>query len=469
MEENVRQAAKILNMKFKRGTYLFLIIIIFLACILTNMYVLNETRVIRRYDEADRISESITFSKMISNKEYRQTFSYLLKLDRNGHPKLVPFLGGISLAFLTQHNLQDIDLMILFTNAVFIFILLFSVYKISFLICNNKIIGLFSVFFLLCSPMVFGHSRILMLDLPLAAMVSLCFLTLLKTRNFKSFVFSIFTGIVMVFAQLTKEASVIFIFPLLLYYFFKSIYIPGSRRQKIINFTSVVFIFFTFISLIYFRQENQTSLNVYLVNFFSTDTQYSIFHYLKCFPVFYLGLLFSIAVVPITIYSLWKIKKENKFLIFWFLIPLLIFTLSSNKDNRYMLPLLPAFFLLVTLNIFKLPSRIKKTYITILVFCSLAQYIILNYLPDLMSYPLNRNGLLCMKNDEQNKDFCIAYNTRMFLFKERDFYVREKIISFLNQRQNHARVWAYYRKAIVAMFFLSLIQACIVVCVTGSA
>lgn len=146
----------------------------------------------------------------------------ILTLSHQAHPPFVGIIEAVMCKLLVMVNGKiDDGLMILLTNAFFEFILLVSIFYIGSILYDNNV-GILSAFFLSFFPMVFGHSRNMLLDFPLACMVSLSICMLLKTNQFQSLLYSILLGITLGISQLTKEGFVSFIFFPLVYYYYQS-------------------------------------------------------------------------------------------------------------------------------------------------------------------------------------------------------------------------------------------------------
>jgi len=240
-----------------------IIIILLLFHAVINFYVLDKSTFLRKADDASRASESLRFHQRLMNKEYKNLAKDFYILPLQSHPRFYPLTAGLVMTFLDKVGLKDINWMILTTNAFFLFILLISVFKIGALLYDEKI-GLLAAILLSFSLAIFSHSRISMLDFPLTAMLSLCFLFLLKTRNLSSLSFSLFTGVLFGLTQLTKETAVIFVLPVFLYYFFHSLRIvKEKRKKKIINFIIVLLLFLIVAGMAYLNPSNKEIFRIY--------------------------------------------------------------------------------------------------------------------------------------------------------------------------------------------------------------
>ena len=403
-------------MKLKKNASLILIVIFFFH-ILVNSYILNNSKVIREYDEADRIKEGIEFHQMLVNKEYKKATIYFSRLIKAAHPKLFALMEGLILTLLEKIGLKGINWMILFSNALFLLILLISVYKIGTIIWDQKT-GLIAAILLSFSPVIFGYSRVGMLDFPLTCMICLCFLSLLKTNNFSSLTFSLLTGILFGLAQLTRVTAIIFILPPFLYYSFKSLYIKERGKQRIINFNVTLSVFLIIAGLVYLNPYNKEIFKTYWEKAFIIHRySYDIFHYTKCFPSLYLGTTFLIVLLPLVLSYIFNIRKRNLFVAVWFFVPLLFFSFFPNKNPRFLMPVLPALFLALTSEIFKSFSKVRKIYIGGLICTVISQFVIFNFFLNSTVYnPVIGFGLLSV---HQQKDYYSVQNLIDIFKKEK--------------------------------------------------
>ena len=258
----------------------------------------------------------------------------------------------------------------------FLFILLISVYCIGSTLYNPNV-GILSAFLVSFFPMVYGHSRNGLLDFPLACMVSLSFCLLFKTNKFQSIKYSILLGIILGLSQLTKEAFIIFIFFPFVYYFYES-YRNERKKRIALNFTLALLCAILVAGIVYLRPDNFFhALRTYTGKVFFLLPQNSkpILYYFKNIPVF-TGTYIAVTTIPLLISYFLNWRLQNKVLFLWISVPLIIFSLSPNKAYRFLIPVLPAFALIVTQELFssKLFERIKGIYLVSLILIAISQY-----------------------------------------------------------------------------------------------
>ena len=400
--------------------FLFLIVAVISFHAVINSYILYQSRIIRAHDEEGYITESLELNKKITNKDYGCKDMLAGFSGEYASRGFIHYVQCLILIFLDKLRLKDIDSMILITNLFFFSILLIATYGIGALLYNERV-GFLAAILLSFSPQVFNDSRLNMPDLPLAAMVSLSFLCLLRTKHFHSIVFSVFTAMVFILAEFTKETAIIFILPVTLFYFLESLRIREKRERRIANFSIIILVLLARLITVYLFN-NQFLLRYGLWKIFYRTNDFDFFYYIKSIPLHYLGLIFSIISIPILLSYAYSIKKRNKFLFFWLFIPFLVFCISPNRVSRFLLPVLPSLFLLLTAELFEIPFRFRKICAVALTASVIFQYVTFNFFPNLLvSYPKLERSLLSARKDE-------------------DFYKIEKLIDIFMQEQSHSKV-----------------------------
>lgn len=301
-------------------------------------------------------------------------------LERACHPPLFELAEAGTWMFLDSINKREETLMLLITNAFFLAILLLSVYGIGSVAYSHNV-GVLSAILVSFSPLIFGHTRVAMLDLPLASMVSFSFYLLLKTNRFQNFWYSLLAGIAFGLSQLTKETAIIFIAAPLVYYFCKSCSSPNKKRA-VLNLALILLLFTIVAGSVYLKPENLHALQVYFRKITYIQNKPSVLYYLKRSILFPLpGPLIFIMSIPLFLSYLMNLQKRKKFFFLWLFVPLALFSISTTKTIRFLIPILPAFAIITTQELFnnRLFSKIKKKYVCILICFAVLQYATFNY------------------------------------------------------------------------------------------
>ncbi len=315
---------------------------IFLFHFVVNSQIITLDHGARIYDENGRIMGGLRLFEDIFQSPSRTFIGkayVLLQIDHGqGHPRFFELIEAVVFKILSMTGHIDISLMILFSNAFFLFILLISVTGIGARLYDMKT-GLLAAFFITMFPLVAGFSRLAMIDFSLMAMIAFSFYLLLRTNGFTSTVFSFLTGVVFGLAQLTKESALFFILFPLVYYFLYA-YANGNHKKILFNFIIIVVSFLIVAGAVYGQAYN---LHVYdrYFNVINMKHNISLFYYIHSF-VSILGPWVTIAAIPLAILFVLNFKKEYTFLLLWILVPFLLFSFSSNKTTRFILPIAPA-------------------------------------------------------------------------------------------------------------------------------
>lgn len=366
----------------KKIYYPVLLLLILLFHIAVNYQILEQSSISRIYDEGVRIQNGIEYFYSFFCEPHPNLSLFLKKFlsfdGRQCHPHLFEFLEAGCFKILYLLNKLDIDLMLIVVNSFFLLILLVSVYKIGSIIYDRNT-GLLSAFLLSFFPLVFGHSRVAMLDYPLMCMVSLSAYLLLETKLFHSVIYSILAGIVFGLSQWIKEAAILFILPVLIYYFI-NLCLLKHKKKTAFNFILTVLFFIIISGVVYLKKENLFVFKIYFAKVYYIRHQLESYYYVKKF-INTVGPFILFLSLPLVLSYVVNIKKREKLLFVWFLVPLLLFSLSFNKSLRFLLPILPAFALIIAGEI-KLGNWFKPVrawYGFGLAFSAVLQYALLNY------------------------------------------------------------------------------------------
>ena len=397
----------------KIGILVFIFAILFFHAVV-NYHILAASRLPRIADETQIIRESITCN--FSNIE---TIKALLYFDN--HPPFSKVICALCWWFLNILRSANINTLILLSNYLFLFILLASVYGIGNQFYGARV-GILSAFLVSMFPIVFGHSRIILMDLPLTSMTSLTVYLLLKSRHFSSAYYSLLAGIIFGLAELTKEAAVIFVIPPFIYYFLQSISLK-ERRKTIRNSALFLLSFGIIAGMMYLKMSTRDLFSVYMQKIHIPYHPANYFYCFFNFPTITGPLIFTVS-LPLLIGYLINIKRREKLFLYWFLIPFILFSLSPNRSMRFILPLSVAFCLMISQEVFNnaLFKKIKLWYISILVIAAVAQYALINSgLLKMHSYSSGEDyfehGILYVYKDKHYYDYNTVSNSLLDVFK----------------------------------------------------
>ena len=275
------------------------------------------------------------------------------------------------------------------SNLIYMAILLFSTYGIGKKLYGYKT-GLLSAFLVSMFPTVFALSRIFLVDFALASMVALTFYLFILNR-FQSLKFSLLTGVVIGLGSLVKQSYFIFLLPILLYFF--------SSRDNFAN-KEVLRGFFLAIIVGLALSVSYYSRNSYDYYHFAFQiTNYSS-------PYFYFDTLLNRQLLPFfsvlfLIALPFSFRKNTIFLPIMIFAILIVFSLSPNKSDRFILPIFP--YVAVIISGFMLSLKgAKKPLVAALFFISFFQYFMVCYGKTL---PQLHNITKKVFSDTLDKDF----------------------------------------------------------------
>ncbi len=381
------------NKRVLSGILVFLLIL----QALVSFQVLNRAEVVRIWDEAHYLERGLHFYYLIySNQDGTGSLGSIIEMAQiqkcaMDRPPFIFVLQAFFWRALRVFNIWDENAVILILNTLYLFILALSCYGIGSFLCDRKT-GFMSAILVSFFPLIYESSRAMMTDLPLTAMLCLSIYLLFKTRAFQSKFFSICLGIILAISQLTRETFVGYmVFPFL-YYLYQSLR-RGPKDEVIKNVLlclglGILIAAPVFLnpnsSYAYVKYWQLLQLKAPSADGLSFVNNLDIF--LKMPGV--IGYALFVSTFPLFISSIISVKKTDKILYLWFLIPILIQIVSPNKVIRFVMPVLPAYALIVSDALFKskLNLLFKKYYFIIIMFLCLFQYIAVHYMPIVDNY-----------------------------------------------------------------------------------
>jgi hypothetical protein len=285
------------------------------------------------------------------------------------------YLGSLSLAHSLQNVFQpssrpplpmlvgslwvrllgpDQHLVVFATGLCFLVLLVLSVYGIGRAIGERRT-GLWAAFLVSFYPAIFGHSRLLMADLPLAATVALFYWSILRSNYLRQWPDAIFVGLALALSSLTKPLFWAFILPAL---GAVGLDLFASRHRERVSrrllMATVLFLCSAAPAALWYWR----SLSVLQSTFFGTDFPNSWstlaidFHYYlsSLHNLLYLGSLFLLLLL-LSLPFLWvnpMLRKHKGLLLAWVVLPYVILSILPAKAERFAMPILPALVLITT-------------------------------------------------------------------------------------------------------------------------
>ena len=308
-------------------------------------------------------SPTLSFSKI-----YDYAISYLVH-----YPKLslyYPPLLHILISFF--YRIFDVS----FFTGRFV-VLMFSVstlillYKFLYSWLNKKIALLGTILFSIM-PMIYYNSITVMTDIPYMFFFILAMYLYFKALNYNRKGYFVLASIVTALAFLIKWNSIL-ILPIIF------VYTLLEKRHQLKNVIMSIILTFFIVSpylLILWKTglisiPFLSSLQVSAIA--KQDPQFTSFqgwvYYANVLIKNYFTLPLFIAAIPAFIFYVLKKEKYWKLLVIWFLIYYVFFTILSNKEPRYMIPLIPT--LIIPLSFFILSQKSKVSIALIIISVSI--------------------------------------------------------------------------------------------------
>lgn len=370
-----KKILQILN--FFKKDYIILFII-FLALSVSNLIWLKIDIRPPHWDASNHLMHSLAYFKPLINPSIGEINNFLL-----GYVYYPPFVYWITSVFYLFFGKGE-DIAVL-SNIVFFAVLIFSTYGIGKQLWDRKV-GLLSALVVSVTPVILSQSREYQLDFPLTAMVALSFYLLLKTEKFKERGYSIFLGVISAFGFLTKWTFPSFLL-IPLAYFVLLIVISDIREKKFskgrwLNIFLSLLIFLVLADPWYIKNA------IFLKSDFLINVQTgigegdpqtflpSLFYYLKSFTIYHTRILLLLPFLVGLLFTLLSKKnfKKNLILILFLISGWLILSLYSNKDTRFMEPLMPAVAIIVSFWVFRLSRKLSLVFTAILILISIFNF-----------------------------------------------------------------------------------------------
>lgn len=446
------------------------ILIIFSFIVFLLLYGFNNYYLIKNYyylplygDEPLHLMHAFNFYRILNDHSLSFWRKFLTFLNyRNVYPPLYYFLTAILCKFIGFSRLNATMI-----NLIFFFIALMSIYLIAFKITANRNVGLFSVFLFSMFPLVYGMSRLYMLDFALTAIVSFTFYSLINSEEFLNKKWSIIFALSLAISCLIKWTALIFIISPFFYLFLKNIKKQPLRRLQNVLFSLLIFMVFS--GLWYFKHKDHLP-NLWWIKWpnpkFPFYTFKGILYYLKSF---YWGIsFFTFFSFIVAIFFFVRSRLKYKPVVyFWIIVPYVIFTLFDNKLARFLLPVYPALALIIAAGINEIKwLKIKKAFIIAVVFWGIIQYFLISYVPEkkIYKYAPLLSQILVPWGKEKGDYFglhCLGEFDSLYI-KEEDS--TREIINILSnyakriQKQREFKVGVIYPASINRLRYLSLIN-----------
>ena len=354
-----------------RRRHLLLLCLLILVHLANSALVISRDRYYMVPDALDYYQWSMSMAQDLRRGEVGQA-AFRLWGNRQRSPlgiipATVAQLGGPSLVASRLSSLFWLVLLLFFT------------YRITERLCSPGA-GLIAAASLAAMPMVMGFSRLLWLDMPLAAMTAWCVLMLLRAEGFHSLRASLLLGLVVGLGLLTKYSLPIYVGPPALCFLLVALRRGGHRLRVLRNVTAAVAVaagVFALWAAVHFRyllkafEMAQPDLVILEKPEVGAPDPTRFTYYLERIPLTSLGPLLA-ALMALAFVAL-VVKQRRRVLTItsaWLWGAMLLLAPFVTWD-RYFLPALPAAAVLIGAGLYQLPAVARRRRWAVPAICGL--------------------------------------------------------------------------------------------------
>ena len=355
----------------KRNNIISALLIVFLFFLQLFIWLQQDNTPVS-WDPASHLATSLYYLDLVCHPTVNLLKRVVL------HTVWPPFVAISLLPFYLFFG-QSADKAIFYQNLIYIPILLTSTCLIVRRI--NQKCGIFlPVVLLLTYPQIYKITNKYLLDMPLTAIVAMCVYGLMCTENFTRKNKSVLLGVMLGIGMLIKVQFIIFLMgPLsvVIFYSLKDGYNNGTLNKRSSNI--IITILFAMMTAAFWYLPNLKK--VFIVSAFSATKDglvrgcpdpfsvqaalYYVFTLINEQISFTYAVLFLIGLVL----YLMKITRDKAIIISWIVVPYVILSFFvSHKEARFILPSLPAFVLITSIGL----SRLPKKYFSLIVIPAIA-------------------------------------------------------------------------------------------------
>jgi len=318
---------------------------------------------------------------------FRPDLKHLIEIYRHSFwPPLYHITGAI-FSFLSSPDYRST---VLFTNLFYFVILLFSIYLTGKILFNTRS-GIFSLLLISLSPVIYGFSRIFMLELALTSIVALgIYIVVSFNKSYSSKKF-IYLFIVFLIGALIKWSFFVFLFPLLC-----SLYFNMSKKAKN-KYLLLLFSGLSTVIIIWYAPHIKEFLfkaKVYILRMEGGTLTFSnyfreILFYLKTIVFYYCSLPLFIVFLFSFIYVFFFKKFQLKYsFLLTIIFPILFMSILKSHNERHLIPLVVPISLIAGYGLDVFWDRRVKYLFIFLIGYSFINFFLISYIPLAPRYKL---------------------------------------------------------------------------------
>jgi hypothetical protein len=430
----------------------WIILSIILFYFINNYIWLSFNRPPSAEDEFIHLSTSLSYYVYL----FRPAFKNFVEIPT--HPYWTPIFhitGAIfSFLFSPQYKFT-----VLFTNLFYFSLLLFSLF-LSVKTFFSPRAGVFACVLLSLAPVIYGFSRIFMLEMAVTGMVALSFYVIFNFNNFHYLRRYLYLASILVIGALTKWTFFIFVFPLLLFLYYRQ-----TRERKLFLLLIAVL---GVISLWYEPRLKDFlfKAKIYILTSGGGGEPFSWRNYFKEVLFYLKNLIFYYWSLPLFILILFSFLSRNfknlpykSVLCISILFPLFFFSLLRSHNERHLIPVMVPMAMMAGIsldNVFKYRNTTRFLCGLMIVFAFLNYFVISFISLDRDSYkylgymPRNIRGgedsflLSCVSPHRENWKYSEILKIITRCNRERNFNLPSKYVIFSNDWIRFASTSLYY-------------------------
>jgi len=234
----------------------------------------------------------------------------------------------------------------------------------------DKRIGFISNLFLASSHALYGYSKSSTIDIPATAMVTLSMLIFLKAEANRRWVYSLFAGVLVGLSFMTKPTTAIIAVTIVLFLITKYVRsrnrkAEGSSKEglpkRLSNFAIMSISALVMFAIQMYIWINSGAISSWIYAFLGPPVAPFPWHiyFLWIFTEYFSLIMISLFVIGF-VFCLGKRNSSDIFLLTWFVTVLLFAMFASNKQPRYLLPLVPCLSIIASRGLVSLYSMAKE-------------------------------------------------------------------------------------------------------------
>jgi 4-amino-4-deoxy-L-arabinose transferase-like glycosyltransferase len=269
------------------------------------------------------------------------------------------------------------------TNIFYFLVLISFVYLLGKEVYSRKA-GLLASFIVSMYPIIFGLSRLYLIDFSLVALASVSFYFLLKFKKEQSLRNGIFLSLSILFGIFLKQIFAIFIALPLLFVLAKiviNLYKSGKIKRSYLLSGCIIAAglagIFAYFYIVHFS-------GMFLLHELAKNS--SLNHLFSNLPVILLNFIniqVSFAFFLVFLFSLYFFKnfKEKTIFLLWIFVPIAVLAYTNTlSDGRYLMPILPAVAVLSSFGLLSISgNKLRVIIISLLMVFSFCQFFDISY------------------------------------------------------------------------------------------